>query len=176
MKNLLFTLSTLFITSSLLIFSGCKSENPEEYNNALFYYYSELNEQLMFFEEAIWDETYDTDELEYQYNKTLDIYKTNIDSLKNFKALEKDPGLKTAIIEFYEISKSVLDNEFKKIIDMYNSEWDDSYADLISKLDKDAIDKLAQIEQKISDTQEKFAEQYELTITSENKNTEENKN
>ncbi len=165
MKNANLILGLIAVFSLSVIFSSCETRDPVDYNDEVLGYYSELDEQIADYATALWDESYSLDELQDEYDKTVQIYENNYDLLTEIKPMDKDPGFHKSVIDFYEGVKDKLDNEYKQIMDYYNAdEWEDSYTDKIYELDEQAFDALIEMENDVIDAQQEFADEYDITL------------
>ncbi len=149
--------------SFILSSAGCSEQDPVDYNDEVLGYYSKLDDQIAEFENAIWDDDYDLDDLQDEYDKAMEIYDDNYDALKAVKPLSNDPGFHAAVVAFYDEVKDALDGEYKDIMDIFNSDEDDVY-DQISDLDDVASDNLIDAEDKVTDAQQDFADNYGITL------------
>lgn len=162
--NYLFGLVAVFGLS--LLFSSCGEQDPVEYNNEVLDYYTELDDQIEQFASSLWDDDYSIDDCQVEYDKVMTIYNTNYDLVKAITPLKNDPGFHAAVIEFYDGVKNALDNEYKQILDMYNSDdWQDDFSDKIYDLDDAALDKLIDLENNVIDSQQEFADAYDITLS-----------
>jgi len=165
MKKIKSLLAILLIAGSGIFLTSFMDEDPYAYNDNVLHYYTLLDEQIADFEEALWNEDYSVKQLQKEYDRTLEIYNKNFKQLKKIKPLKKDPGFHKAVVEFYKGVKKGLDNEYKQIMKMYNAdEWKDSYGEKIYELDEQIVDKLIELEGKVTDSQEEFAKVYDIEL------------
>lgn len=78
--NYLFGLVAILGLSFLL--GSCGEQDPGDYNDEVLNYYTSLDHQVVQLETALWDSTYSVENIQTEYDKTMDIYNTNFDSLK----------------------------------------------------------------------------------------------
>lgn len=157
-------LSIVLLFVGIGILSGCDMRDPVEYNDEIIDYYTEMDTQIANFIDAIWDEDYTIEDLQAEYDKTLDVYKKNYDDLVAIEPLKKDHGFQANVVNFYDICKDVLDNEYKEVMGMYNVEWEDDFSDKIHDLDDKASDKISNGEDDVIDSQKEFADAVGLTL------------
>lgn len=167
MKKLNLILSLIALTGLVLSFTSCDYVDPNTYFDEVGDYYDIMDEQIVNFVDVLQDTTTTVEDLQQEYDITLNMYNDNIDTLKNMKAPKNDPGYRTAVIDFYETVKTSLDNEYKQILDMYNSEWDDSFGEEIINLDDKAIDKIVKGENNVIEAQGKCADAFNITLSNE---------
>jgi hypothetical protein len=154
----LFSFVLLFV--GIGVFSGCDLRDPGEYNDEVLDHYTEMDDQIVEFLGAIWDDDYTVEDLQAEYDKALDVYKKNYDDLEAIEPMSKDPGFHTSVVDFYDICKDVLDNEYKEIMDMYSVEWQESFGAEINDLDEIAVEKIIDGEDDVIDSQIGFADNY----------------
>ncbi|MBN2663661.1 MAG: hypothetical protein JXR68_08415 [Bacteroidales bacterium] len=165
MKKINYLLGLVAVFGLSLLFSSCGEQDPIEYNDEVLGYYTELDEQIAQFETALWDGDYSIEDLQTEYDKTLSIYNANYDLVKAIAPLKKDPGFHAAVVAFYDGIKVALDNEYKQILDLYNSDdWQDDFIDKIYDLDDIVLEKLIELENKVTDSQQEFADAYNITL------------
>lgn len=186
MKNKLFLLAIIATFSFATVFSSCagnsstdnsssnddrsnnsvvEEKDPIEYNDEVLFFYTELDEQIAQFENYLWADDVTVEEMQQEYDKTMTIYEDNYDVLNAIEPLKNDPGFHATVVEFYDGVKNALDNEYKQIMDMYNAdEWEDEFMDQIFDLDDAAIDRLIELENKVTDIQQDFANAYGITL------------
>ena len=144
--------------------SSAKSQNLTAYNNEVLYHYTLLDNQIAKFEGTIWDKEATVSQLKKEYKMAKNIYKFNGPALKAIKQSPKDKYFLPTVIQFYEVVNNALENEFKQVIDMYSQEWQDSFGTKIAELDKKAVAKIVEAEQKVIDNQKKFADENGLNL------------
>jgi len=144
--------------------SSVKSQNLVDYNNEVLYHYTLLDNQIAKFEGTIWDKDATVSDLLKEYKMAKNIYKYNGPALKAIKQSPKDKYFYPTVIQFYEIVNNTLENEFKQIMDMYSQDWQDSFGTKITELDKKAVNKILEAEQKVIDNQKKFADENGLNL------------
>ena len=144
--------------------SSVKSQDLIGYNNEVLYHYTLLDNQIAKFEGTIWDKEDTVSQLKKEYKMAKNIYKYNGPALKAIKQSPKDKYFLPTVIQFYEIVNNALEDEFKQIIDMYSQEWQDSFGTKIAELDKKAVAKIVEAEQKVIDNQKKFADENGLNL------------
>lgn len=165
MKKINLFLGLVAVFGLSFMFTSCGEQDPIEYNDEVLGYYTELDEQIADFETALWDGDYSIEDLQAEYDYTLLLYDLNYVLVKAITPLKKDPGFHASVIEFYDGIKSALDNEYKEIMDLYNADdWQDDYIDKIYDLDDAALDKLIELEGKVTDAQQEFADAYGITL------------
>jgi len=161
--NLLLVLVAVFGFSAF--FTSCDMEDAVSYNDQVLNYYTLLDNQIADFENALWDEDYTVDDLQLEFDKTMKIYQDNYTALKEVKVLKKDPGFHASVVEFYDGVKKALDEEYTQIMDMYKADdWEDSFGEAIYDLDDKVLDKLIDMESKVTTSQEEFAAAYGITL------------
>jgi len=165
MKRINLLLGLVAVFGLTFMFSSCGEQDPIEYNDEVLGYYTELDEQIADFETALWDGDYTIEDLEAEYDYTMLIYDLNYDLVKDIAPLKNDPGFHAAVVEFYDGVKDALDNEYKEIVDLYTSDdWQDDFIDRIYDLDDVVLEKLIDLENKVTDAQQEFADAYDITL------------
>ncbi len=141
--------------------SNFNSSDPVEYNDYVLKYYTELDEQIAAFATAIMDNTHTLEELEDEYDYTMQIYEDNYDIVKDIEPLSKDPGFQPSVEKFYEGVKDALDNEYKEILELIE---DDASTEEINEVNDKILDKLISLENDVIDAQQEFADEYDISL------------
>jgi len=141
--------------------SDFNSSDPIEYNDYVLKYYTELDEQIAAFATAIMDNTNTLEELEDEYDYTMQIYEDNYNIIKDIEPLSKDPGFQPSVEKFYEGIKDALDNEYKEILELIE---DDASTEEINKINNKVLDELISLENDVIDAQQEFADEYDISL------------
>ncbi|MCX7696979.1 MAG: hypothetical protein N2Z72_04700 [Bacteroidales bacterium] len=158
---------TFLLLVSILILGhlSLKSQNSlVEYNNEVIYYYTLLDNNISLLYTKIFDEKVTVDDLKKQYNFCKKIVKYSGSTVNNLKSIPQDKYFLSSVKQFYNIVNSTLENEFKKIIEYYDQPWQDHFSEKITNLAETAAQKIIEGENKVIQSQQKFANDNDMKL------------
>ena len=164
MKKILFP--TVLLIAFLIFFTSCDS--PSKYHDKIIENYNNLDSMMVVFVQNVYDKEASTVDLQQNYDETLQMYKANMEKLDNIKEISDDQGLYAAVVEFHEVCRNLLNNEFKSVIDIYSSgDWTEEKGAQVDGLMEEVYNKIVEMEDKVIEFEELFAQKNNITLLNE---------
>ncbi|MEA3451231.1 MAG: hypothetical protein U9Q83_04940 [Bacteroidota bacterium] len=161
MKKLLFPLVILVAFS--IFFTSCDS--PLKYHDKIIENYNSLDSIIVVFVQDVYDKEASVADLQQDYDETLKMCEANMADLAEFEEMADDPGFYSAVVEFHEVCRDLLDNEFKSIIDIYLSgDWTDEKGAQVDGLMEQIYNNVVEMEDKVVEFEELFAQKHDITL------------
>ncbi len=84
--------------------------------------------------------------------------------MRAIKPISTDDCFYKSIVSFYDITNSIINNEYQQIIDMYSQEWKEYFGEKIMNLEETSTKKIVDGENNVINCQEKFATKNDLNL------------
>jgi len=153
---------------SILIFSACAptTEQAAAYNDTIIAEQTLIIEKIDAVTESFVD--YIPEVMDKASKEASDQVNKGIANVTAFEKFDKTNDYKDAALELFNVYKSVIDGEFKKMIAIYkipDEDFKDEHYQQFDELQTAAQDKMDKAEAKFVAFQEEFAKKYNLILT-----------
>ncbi|MFA6923510.1 MAG: hypothetical protein WC223_04575 [Bacteroidales bacterium] len=167
-KQLLISLNCAF---AFIIFFSCNSSTSKDaakYNDSLVAHQLRITDKIDLLDSTFAD--YKSDKMDKAYSEAMKQVLTSIEKIGKINAFNDERELKEAMLKLFEIYKSVLENEYSKIIALNKlSETNFGTAEekKIEKLSSEIDNKLNSALTEFEKKQKEFAAKYKIKLEEE---------
>lgn len=161
MKNYRILLIILFFPLIMSCQPG--TEEAIKYNDVIIEQQNLVNEKFSALISSY--DSYVPEDMSTAYTNALDQLNMSIEYVKQLKGFEEDAYFKESALVYFNTYKDALENEHKRIIELYNLPDDDYNAEQVKELEKLRNQGSKKTDKAIDDmltVQEKFAKKYHI--------------
>lgn len=164
------TISLLFLIASFPLMAQSNAGSPVEYLESIGSEFTKVSKELMSYTSAV-SHGKSAKKIEKRRLELLNQLKQAEGNVRRLKPYERDPMLRDSVVEYFDLSYSVINEDYGKIVDLEEiaeQSYDAMEAYMLAK--ERAGDKLDRAYEKVDRQQDAFVKKYNIKIV-EGKNT-----